>query len=289
MKLFARFSIASMCAVAALAAVPATAQMDPMAPPKVLTIIREYTKPGKSGTMHEKTESAYVKAMQAAKWPSYYIAMNSMSGPDRTLFVTAYDSFSAWQKDMDGMDKNAALSAALDHAGVVDGELLAATDEGAFVLRPEMSGGPGLDVAKMRYFDIQMFKIKPGHDKEWDELVKIYKDAFAKAAPEISWATYQSAYGANNGGEFLVITPLKSLAEVDKSFSDNGKVMAAMGAAGQKRMAELTAACLDSTQDNLFHFNPKMSYSNPHFLEVDPDFWKPKPVAAPKAAAPAKP
>src|ERR1700739_1045342 len=34
-----------------------------MQPPKVLVIMREFLKPGKAGSVHEKSESAFVKAM----------------------------------------------------------------------------------------------------------------------------------------------------------------------------------------------------------------------------------
>jgi len=67
-------------------------------PPKVLTVIREYTKPGKSGTLHEKSESAFVQAMMRAKWPTHYLAVESLSGKSRALFFTGYDSFAAWKK-----------------------------------------------------------------------------------------------------------------------------------------------------------------------------------------------
>ena len=49
-------------------------------PPKVLTVFREYTKPGKSGMAHEKTESMFVQAMKQAKWPTHYLAVESLSG-----------------------------------------------------------------------------------------------------------------------------------------------------------------------------------------------------------------
>src|ERR1039458_10333350 len=70
-------------------------------PPKVLVITREYTKPGKSGTQHEKAESAFVQAVTRAKWPTHYLAVESLSGPSRALFLTGYDSFAAWEKDTD--------------------------------------------------------------------------------------------------------------------------------------------------------------------------------------------
>ncbi len=38
-----------------------------MSPPKILTIIREFVKPGKTGAMHDKTETAFVQAMAHAK------------------------------------------------------------------------------------------------------------------------------------------------------------------------------------------------------------------------------
>ena len=85
-----------------------------MAPPKVLVVQREFIKPGMSGAPHMKTESAFVQAMTAAKWPTHYLGMDAMSGPSRALFLTGYDSFAAWEKDYLATQKNSTLSAALD-------------------------------------------------------------------------------------------------------------------------------------------------------------------------------
>ena len=57
--------------------------------PKVLQITREFVKPSKVGTAHEKTESAFVDAMRRAKWPTNYIAVTSLSGKARVLFLTS--------------------------------------------------------------------------------------------------------------------------------------------------------------------------------------------------------
>jgi hypothetical protein len=64
-------------------------------PPKVLVIVREMTKPGKGGTLHEKTESAYVEAIKANHWALHYLALTSLSGPDRALFLRGYASLVA--------------------------------------------------------------------------------------------------------------------------------------------------------------------------------------------------
>ena len=57
-------------------------------PPKVLVIFREFLKPGKAGRTHEKSESAFVQALARAKWPTHYLALTSMSGRSRALFIT---------------------------------------------------------------------------------------------------------------------------------------------------------------------------------------------------------
>ena len=167
-------------------------------PPKVINILREYTKPGKAGLSHEKTEAAFVQELAAAKWPAHYLAVDSMSGKPRTLFITAYDSFEAMEKDMKAVEKNASLSAKLDHAGVVDGELLSDVDASDFAYREDLSLRGGTDIPHMRYFEISVFRVKPGHDKDWEALVKMYQTAFEKI-PDVHWATYQSVYGQPDG------------------------------------------------------------------------------------------
>ena len=62
--------------------------------------------------------------MTRAKWPTHYLAVNSITGKPRVLFLTGYDSFEAWEKDVQATQKNATLSAALDRAAVADGDLL---------------------------------------------------------------------------------------------------------------------------------------------------------------------
>jgi hypothetical protein len=258
-------------------------------PPKVLVVFREFLKPGKAGSPHLKTESAFVQAFTAAKWPTRYIAVDSMSGEPRTLFLVGYDSFDAWEKDNKAIEKNAALSAAIDRAAVADGDVLASSDGSALTYREDYSLRANVNIAQYRYFEISRFVVKPGHEKDWDDLVKMYVDGYSKASPNALWATYSSMYGQDNGGVFVVFTPLKSLAEVDGEIADGKKFEAAMGADGMKRISELTAACLQSTATNLFSFNPKLSYAADEWVKSDPTFWKPKSAAAPAKKPEAKP
>jgi len=247
-----------------------------MGPPKVLTIIREFVKPGKAGMVHEKAESAFVQAFARAKWPTHYLAVTSLSGKPRALFLVGYDSFAAWEKDNQATEKNAALSQALDRAGVADGELLSGVDGGTFAYREDYSLRAPVEIAHMRYFEISVFHVKPGHDKDWDEGMKLVMAAYEKI-PDIHWACFQAVYGAPEG-TFLFFTPIKSLAETDWMLTQNKQFEAAMGE-GMKRLRELSAAAIESSETNLFQFAPKMSYVSEEWIKADPDFWKPKAAA----------
>ena len=156
----------------------AAAQETGSKPPKVLTIFREVLKPGKAGMVHEKAESAFVQAFTKANWPTHYFAATSLSGKPRALFFVGYDSFDAWGKDMQATDKNAALAAALDRATMADGELLSESEGITLAYRPDQSlRADSVHIAHMRYFEITVFHVKPGHEKDWDDAVKLVTPA----------------------------------------------------------------------------------------------------------------
>ena len=130
-------------------------------PPKVLQIIREFVKPGKGGTAHERTESAFVQAFARAKWPTHYFAATALTGRSRVLFFIGYDSFEALEKDSMAQQKNAALSAALDRASANDGELLSEMDTAVLTYNEEQSLRGPVDIAHMRYFEISVYRVRP--------------------------------------------------------------------------------------------------------------------------------
>ncbi len=250
--------------------------------PKVLQITREFTKPGKAGMVHDKAESAFVQAMSRAKWPTRYLGMTSLSGKQRALFLTSYASFEAWEQDNAAVAKNSALSAELDRASMADGELLDSIDQGVFVFNEELSLRPRPDLSQMRYLEISVYHVRPGHNKDWNDLVKTVKSAYEKAVPDAHWGVFGQFYGGE-GGTYLVLTARKSLSEVDRSFLDSKQFQAAMGEDGMKKLDELVAVTIESSQHNLFAFNPRMSYVQDEWIKADPEFWKPKTVTAPTA------
>jgi hypothetical protein len=265
-------SIALSSLLVVSAAIANAQDAGPPAPPNVLVIQREYLKPGKAGAIHAKSEGNFIKASTDAKWPTHYIAMDSLSGPTRALFMFAYDSFEAYGKDQEAQNANATYAAAIDAASLADGELLARYDSQAFVYHPEMSLHAAVDVPHQRYWEFTSFHIKPGHEKEWNELVKMYVDGYSKF-PDAHWALFESKWGENNGGAWVVINPMRTLGEVDKGMADSKAFFAAQGEDNMKHAGELAAACIESVQTNLFVVNARESYVDAGWAKTAPEIY----------------
>ncbi|MFY9801940.1 MAG: hypothetical protein WA211_15515 [Candidatus Acidiferrales bacterium] len=250
-----------------------------MPAPKVLSVIREFVKPGKAGSAHEKTERGFVDAMTAANSPSHYIALDSLSGVSRSLFLSGYDSFAQWEEQVTADLKNPLLSAELDRAAEADGALLSGYESGLYILREDQSYNTKGGIAHMRYFEITVYRIKPGHEADWDAIVKLVKPALIKANPDDNWAMYERAYGAG-GPAFVVFHVMKSAAEIDQGYANNPKFAAAMGEDGMKQLSALSAAAIEGSESNLFIINPRMSYVGTDLINADPGFWKTSPQIA---------
>jgi hypothetical protein len=252
---------------------PAVSAQDKTIPSqKILTIQREFTKPGKEGAAHEKSEAAFAQAMAGAKATDHYYALASLSGRPRVLFLSAYPSFADIEAERKKVNGNASLSAELDRANEADGDLLAETNSSMWMRRDDLSLNQGYRVGS-RYAELTQFVVRPGHTGEWNELVKMVIDAYKKGVPDAHWGTYEMLYGG--GSTYLVITTLRSGEEIDSNFAKDPKFIEALGPEGLKKLDALEASCVESRQSNLFRMAPKMSYPPDAFVQAEPDFWKP--------------
>lgn len=228
-----------------------------------------------------------MNAFAAAKWPTHYVAAESMSGRPRVLFLVGYPTFEAWEKDNRAIEKNAALAVALEKSAANDGELQTEYDQGVFTYDKEHSL-KATDAVHARYFEITQFRVKPGKRQEFLTVAAMYRDGLGKVSADANWSMFESAYGQDNGGLFLALSLTKSLAEDDMGMMDGDKFAASMGADTMKKIGEMTADCMESQQTNLFELKPGMSYVAEEWVKADP-FWKAKAPVLKKAVAPATP
>ena len=268
-------SLIGVTCLAVSAAARATAQ-EPPPPPKFLQIYREEVKPGK-GPAHEKVEAGWPAAFAKANWPSNYLALTSMTGPSEAWFTSGWDSLAAWEKDTKALQANKALSAELDALLEKDGELLSGGNGLLLSYREDLSNTPNVDLPRMRYFRIVTFRVRPGHDADFSNAVKIVRDAYAKAKISLPWAVYQVNAGMP-GPTYMVWIPMRSLAEYDATMAVAKAIQEAEGEEGQKALNKASSDGYLTVTQNIFAFNPKMSYPPKAWVARDPEFWTPKPA-----------
>jgi hypothetical protein len=258
-------------------------EMQMQGPPKVLSIDRMLIKPGKSGAMYDKAANQVVAALAKAKWPTHGVALNSLSGKSRALFISGYPSFDAMEKDNAAFEKNTALSAEIGRDIVAAGDPLDEFDQAVLTYDEDLSLRPVSSLANVRFMEIDVIKIKPGHMKDWSDLVKLIIDAEKKGNTSSQWAMYRVAYGG--GGEYVNFHAYKSMAEIDARRVEGKKFFDAVGEDGMKKLDELSQACIESENRELFQINPRQSYPAEDWVKADPGFWNPKPPMEPAAAA----
>ena len=193
----------------------------PHQPPKYLQITVEYTKPGKGGLAHDKTEGAFVQAMTKAKFPINYWAYNSMSGKPRTLYISGFDSFGELGKAIKAFGAPG-VAATFEPINVADGELLEDSKQIIFSYVDDISLRPEVDLFHHRYLEADIVHVRQGHSKEFHELAKMWVDLLQKAGTSAHWDAFRAEYG-EDGGFYVFFTPDKSLDDVDTGFADGKK------------------------------------------------------------------
>ncbi len=272
-------------AVACISVTAAQDQPSTMTPPKYLQITVEYTKPGKGGMAHDKTESAFVQAMTKAKFPINYWAYNSMSGKPRAIYISGFNSFAELGKANKIFD-NPAAAAALEPLNVADGELLEDSKQLIFSYDDDLSLRPGVDLLHHRFLEADIIHVRSGHGKEFHELAKMWADLYGKAGTSAHWDAFHAEYGEDSG-YYVFLTADKSLDDIDASAADDEKLGKTLTDDQKKKLRELRADSIDEDRTEIYSVNPAQSYPPESFFKADPSYWKAKPATAKAAAKPA--
>lgn len=254
-------------------------------PPKVLVITREMVKVGK-GAAHAKNEAAWVRAFMAAKSPDRYLAATTMSGPNEALFFEGFDTYAAWG-EADKYDSQPKVAALTGPVAERDGDYVSDGREMVATFNEKWSWKSSMNITEMRYFELETIRMRPGHDKEWGELIALYQGAAAKINLDENDIFYEVHYGAP-AGTVLIFTPRKSLGELDAAMGTGKAFQEALGEQGREQWAKLVEQTVAADSTEMLSFSPEMSYPPEAWVKADPSYWKPKPMMGGKSAASAK-
>lgn len=264
----------------AAAAAPALAQgTQPVddSTPKMLQIIREQVKPGKGGA-HEASEAVWAGAYAKAKMPNGWLGMTALTGPNEAWFLTPLGSWAELEKNIKAEEANEALTAEVQKISAQDGELLNGSTGVVARFVPEMSYQPKTNLAAMRYMQVTLYRLKPGHGRDFTNAWKEVVAAHEKVKMDEHWAFFAVSSGMPSP-TYLYLQSARSLADIDQvgPMHEADAYRNAVGEDGRARQQEMTQAAVEWTQGLLFAFNPKMSYVPKSWVDADPAFWAPKP------------
>lgn len=269
-------------------ALPAMAQSPaPPDPPTLLLIYREEVKPGK-GAAHSANEQAWAAAFAKGQAPTQWLAMTTVSGPSEAWFLSAFDSYAAIQKNQDAVDASPALTADEEKYSAQDGELLNRTSSIIARYRPALSYQPNVAIPQMRYMQVDVVQVRPGHGNDFAEAWRAVVAAHEKAKLSEHWAVYAVESGMPIG-TFLFMYPHKSLEALDGvgPMHTTAEYRDAVGESGRAKQNQMIRESVAMEQRLIFAFRPRMSLLSKEFSDQDPAFWTvkpPDPVAKKKVA-----
>lgn len=242
-------------------------------PAPILVIYKEDVKAGRV-QLHDDLEANFARTYSRIPGAQYYLAMNSISGPNQSWFMQPYNSLEEVQKEFQAnLQAPVALRTSLQR--ITGGELDNLSNQQAIqtVYREDLSYNASMaNLPNARYVEVVTYRVAPGHDADFAEAEKMVRAAHEKANEPISWATYQVFAGAPSG-TYYVFRALDSLAKADPTNTAMMRAMdQALGEDGMKRLMQLVADAHITREINFYAFNPKTSYAPPEFAAAD-SFW----------------
>ena len=260
---------------------PVLAQGLPTTQPAFLRIIREEVKLGR-GAEHAKLEAGWPAAFERAKSPDYYLAMDSLTGSE-AWFVQPAASYSAMGEAM-AREQDPALSGELDRLRRADGDLISGLRTIELRARPDLSRGTYPDIGKQRFWEITVFRMRPGGGSVFADVAKMYGSASEKAGRTIGYRVYEVTAGMPTP-TYFVFSSVASFADFDKLLAEDEATLKASTPDAFKAFDEK----LMNSETYRMQLSPQMSYVPKEVRESDPAFWMPKKPSAPKAPAAPKP
>jgi hypothetical protein len=203
-----------------------------------------------------------------AKAPVNVLGMVSITGASETWLMELHDTFGSFE------DLEKTTSAFIQaQPSVPPDELLASSKSLVAVYNAGLSYRPDQaiqNLAKMRYFDVVVYRIRPGAEADFAKFLKLRGLGLDSINLDRPNMVYQVISGVA-GGTYLVLTPLPSLRVLD----DVRSVTPAYAEADQAA-AKKIASDLELIREHLwFRLDPRVSYVSDDFAYGDSDFWRP--------------
>jgi hypothetical protein len=241
-------------------------------PSKYLFLENVELKPSQSFA-YAKAQGDQVQAERAAKAPAHYLGMWSITGADHVLYMHGFEAFGDLQKDHEAAWAMPKLVEAMKTNSAAQAPTIATEHSSVYIYEKDLSLGANLDLSKMRFMRILLFHVRSGHDDDFQHVAKLFVKAYQSAIPEARWAMFEKAYGVGSDNTYILVTPMESLSVVDVMHGDSKKFNDAVGEDQLATLRKGMDAAVESSEADLFAFDPQLSYAPDSWLTSSPDFW----------------
>lgn len=221
-------------------------------------------------------DTAQIRPYVTAKAPIDVLGMKATTGSSQSWLIESHRSFAS----IEAVDK-AIASAPMANAdrSTLEDEAFSPSTRMIGLVRHPLSYRPDEALKLLhtaRYFQISIYRIRPGADVDFAELIRIRKATFDSLNLDRPELGYQIISGGSSG-MYVFLAPLPSLRTLDNGiarmpvhadgFSHSG---GAARAAGRQIQYEA-----DITREHmLFRVQPAMSHVSDEFASPDTEFWR---------------
>jgi hypothetical protein len=274
------------CLLLAACSVSGDAQQAQSAPPpSVLQIYRDPVKPAKMAEYSRIEGEAAQACARVSTWP--YFAMQTMTGPQEVWFISGFDSYAAMERSAEPFARNAALSAELNR--LLEAKASLVTDPRVVYAhyRDDLSSNASLVQPRARFFTVTMVTVRPGHEREYEEMHRVLRAARQRAGTADNRVVYQVVSGMPRNIYFIFSAhhSLRDAGDALDSAVDD--YTADVDDSTRSRLDEYTRVSTVSSETWLFSMSPAMSNPAGEWIADDPEFWRSSPPL--RQAAPKKP
>ena len=246
--------------------------------PKIIQRVREEIKTGKMAA-HSNEANNTVQVWAKAKSAHHRLAMVPIAGNENeVLYFWPFESYAELEKSGRDLDQVAVTyQADFDRISANNkGEDLHVSQRDSIaMLRPDLSYNPNVDISKMRFMRVEIIRLKPGTNRNWEEGRRMMKAAHEKARIDENMLVYQIV-GGMQANTFMVLFPWKSL-EGLATIPHGKDYWDAMGDGNRDKLDKINSESIVLDDVGIYGFNPQLSYVPAEFATADA-FWKFKPM-----------
>ena len=260
------------------------------APPNILLLVHQEILPGRASD-RQRLETNISRACDRLDAASFWIDLQSLTGPRETVFFDPFESFEHLEQS-DAYWRQF-YAAHPDLARVKDEiDALVGREHTIVAVRRDDVGylADTIDLSEARFMRILEVRVFPGHENDFVEALRILADVNTKIKADTPWLVYQVNLGMTSPS-FLILVPMSELGQNDDLLFWRDNLLSADGEEGTERLEQIARESYASTETNLYAVKPEMSHVSKEFAAGDADFWrhKPDPNTRPETRPLAKP